>query len=101
MSGLVAKATEDKAMLGITLMLFAYATFSTIDVSAKYLGALAIPALQLTFMRYLGHFLISLGLIAKGGISRERFGSEKLWLVALRGVFESRASSPKQSPRTR
>ena len=44
---------QDRALLGIGLMLFAYFLFSFIDASAKWLGTLGLPALQLAFMRYL------------------------------------------------
>ncbi len=50
---------EDKARLGISMMLFAWLMFSLVDTSAKWLGALALPAAQIAFCRYLGHFVIS------------------------------------------
>ncbi len=87
MSRIAAKANEDRAMLGITLMLLAYFAFSNIDTSAKWLAAAGIPAMQLAFMRYVGHFAISFGLIAKGGIDRERFGSESMFWVIVRGIL--------------
>nr|WP_306266133.1 DMT family transporter [Pararhizobium sp. IMCC3301] len=87
MSGLLAKANEDRVMTGIVLMLGAYLFFAFIDVSAKWLALAGLPALQLAFMRYLGHFLISLFLIAKGGLSMNRFSSEKMGLVLLRAAL--------------
>ena len=54
---------QDRALLGIGLMLGAYFLFSFIDASAKWLGQLGLPALQLAFMRYFGHFVISTGLV--------------------------------------
>jgi drug/metabolite transporter (DMT)-like permease len=87
MTRLAAKANEDRAMLGIGLMLLAYFGFSNIDTGAKWLGALGIPAMQLAFMRYIGHFVISFGLIARGGIDRDRFGSDHLMLVIVRGLL--------------
>jgi drug/metabolite transporter (DMT)-like permease len=86
-AGLQAKANEDKAMVGIVMMLFAYAAFSCIDTSAKWLALLGLPALQVSFMRYIGHFVVSASLIARGGISRSRFGSDKPLLVILRGFL--------------
>ena len=54
-------------MLGIGLMLLAYFCFSNIDTSAKWLAAAGIPAMQLAFMRYFGHFAISFGLHRQRG----------------------------------
>lgn len=87
MAGLVARANEDKAMTGIILMLGAYLLFSLIDTSAKWLGLLGLPALQLAFMRYVGHFVISLVQIGRGGVSMERFASPRMSLVILRAVL--------------
>ncbi|MDF2369546.1 MAG: DMT family transporter [Rhizobiaceae bacterium] len=87
MSRLTAKANENRPVLGIFLMLAAFFFFSMIDTSVKLLTILGIPAMQLAFMRYFGHVVISLGLIARGGFSVDRFGSEKLFLVILRGAL--------------
>lgn len=87
MSGLLAKANEDRVMTGILLMLGAYLFFAFIDVSAKWLAVAGLPALQLAFMRYFGHFLISLFLIGKGGVTRDRFSSQKMGLVLLRAAL--------------
>lgn len=85
MVGLAAKANEDRALLGIGFMLIAYLAFSCIDTSVKWLALLGLPALQLAFMRYAAHFLISLFLIGQGGFTRDRFSTEKMPLVILRG----------------
>ena len=87
MAILAAKAKEDKPLVGIILMLFAYFGFSCIDVSAKWLGVLGLPALQLSFMRYAGHFCISSGIILKGGVEFSRFGTDHLFLVLVRGFL--------------
>ena len=50
---------EDRARLGILLMLVAWFLFACLDTSAKWLGALGLPAVQIAFFRYLGHFAIS------------------------------------------
>ncbi len=68
-------------------MLAAYLFFSCIDVSAKWLALAGLPALQLSFMRYAGHFGISLVVIGRGGIALNRFASHKMPLVVLRGVL--------------
>jgi drug/metabolite transporter (DMT)-like permease len=74
-------------MLGIGLMLIAWLVFSCIDTSAKWLALAGIPALQLSFMRYVGHFVISLFLIGRGGLRLGRFASRHLFLVVLRGTL--------------
>lgn len=43
--------------LGYSLMLLAFLCFAGMDTSAKWLVAAAIPALQVAWLRYLGHFL--------------------------------------------
>lgn len=87
MSGIAARAREDRPMLGIGFMLVAYLAFSCIDTSVKWLAIAGIPALQLSFMRYAGAFAISLILIARGGIHPARFASRHLGLVILRGAL--------------
>ena len=87
MSGLTAAANEDRVMSGILLMLGAYLFFAFVDVSAKWLAIAGLSALQLAFMRYLGHFLISLVLIGKGGVSVSRFSSNRMMLVLVRGLL--------------
>lgn len=87
MVGLLAKANEDKPLIGIALMLIAYFFFSFIDTGAKWLGALAIPALQLAFMRYSGHFITSLFIIGRGGFSLSRFDTDHKFLVIFRAVL--------------
>lgn len=87
MNGLVARANEDRPMLGIGLMLVAYLVFSCIDTSVKWLAIAGLPALQLSFMRYVGAFLISLFMIARGGIHPSRFASKHLTLVIIRGAL--------------
>ena len=78
---------QDRALLGIGLMLGAYLLFSFIDVSAKWLGLLGLPALQLAFMRYFGHFLISSGLVGLSGGGMRQFLPDHLGLVMLRGAL--------------
>ena len=68
-------------------MLIAYLPFSFIDVGAKWLGLLGLSALQLAFMRYIGHFVISTAIIIKGGTSLDRFGSDQIGLVVVRGLL--------------
>ena len=84
---LKAKANEDNPRAGIILMLFAFFVFSLIDVNAKWLALLGLPALQLSFMRYIGHFVISTALISRGGFDLSRFGTDHLALVIIRGFL--------------
>ena len=56
---------QDNVRLGIFLMLAAYTLFSFIDVGAKWLAVLGLPALQLAFMRYAPHFLVSSAIIVR------------------------------------
>lgn len=72
--------------MGIVLMLVAYFIFSFIDTGSKWLGLLGLPAIQLAFMRYVGHFAISTSLIGAGGFTLDRFSCDKPWLVVLRAV---------------
>ncbi|MDH5410791.1 MAG: DMT family transporter [Alphaproteobacteria bacterium] len=87
MTGIAARANEDRPMLGIALMLVAYLVFSCIDTSVKWLAIAGLSALQLSFMRYVGAFLISLFMIARGGIHPSRFASRHLLLVIVRGAL--------------
>lgn len=87
MAGTAARPNENRPMLGILLMLVTYFGFSCVDVSAKTLVLAGIPAVQVAFFRYFGHFIISAGLIARRGISLSRFGTENKWLVLSRGFL--------------
>ncbi|WP_299964870.1 DMT family transporter [uncultured Roseobacter sp.] len=78
---------EDRPRLGILLMLGAWALFAVVDTSAKWLVLMAFPAFQLAFMRYAGHFVISTALIARGGITRDRFQTQRPGLVVLRALL--------------
>lgn len=74
-------------MAGIALTLFAYLTFSTLDTSAKWLVLAGIPALQIGFMRYAMHFVVSVAMVARQGGGMARFGSDRMGLVLLRGAL--------------
>ena len=87
MVGLAARANEDRVTLGICLMLVAYALFSCVDVSAKWLVLAGHASFQVAFMRYAGHLAISVALIARGGLDANRFATEKAGLVILRALF--------------
>ena len=84
MNSSLISAREDRAPYGIMLMLIAYLMFSCIDTSAKWLALLGLPALQLSFMRYVGHFVISTALLSSDGFSLARFKTPHLGLTILR-----------------
>jgi drug/metabolite transporter (DMT)-like permease len=69
------------------MMLGAWLFFSVVDTSAKWLALAGIPAFQLAFMRYASHFVISIGVIAQGGIQAERFKTDHLWQVISRALL--------------
>lgn len=85
MARFASQAVVDRPLVGIALMLVAYLLFSFIDTGSKWLGLLGLSALQLSFMRYFGHFAISLGLFGTSGFNIDELRCEKLWLVLLRG----------------
>jgi len=72
--------------LGYSLMLLAFLCFAGMDTSAKWLVAAAIPALQVAWLRYLGHLICTVLVYApKHGASMVR--SNKPRVQALRALF--------------
>ncbi len=70
----------------IAMMLLAIFLFATVDTAAKWVIGLGLPAVQVAFFRYTGHFVISLGLMtARRDWNRMR-GGGRLGLVILRGL---------------
>ncbi|TCO71934.1 DMT family transporter [Rhodovulum euryhalinum] len=57
-----ARPREDRTAAGLALMALAVVFFTCIDSSAKWLIGAGLPALQVVFARYAGHFLVSLAL---------------------------------------
>ncbi|AUC52079.1 EamA family transporter [Sagittula sp. P11] len=53
------KPREDRTRTGVLLMVLAVAFFTCIDSSAKLLIIAGLPALQVVFARYTGHFLVA------------------------------------------
>lgn len=82
-----AQGIEDKPQLGIVMMLGAWFCFSTVDTSAKWLVLAGFPAFQLAFMRYAGHFAISVAVIARNGVDIDRFRTGHIWQVLGRGML--------------
>lgn len=83
----IAKPMANFPRYGIILMLGAWLIFSWVDTGAKWLAVAGIPAFQLAFMRYAGHFVISIGIIAKGGFKLDRFKTGHLWQVISRALL--------------
>lgn len=57
----LARPREDNARKGIALMLLAYLLFSMTDTTVKWLSVAGIPALQMAFMRFSTHLVLSTG----------------------------------------
>ncbi len=77
---------EDRVFKGIILMMLAFLVFTGIDTSAKWLVLAGMAPLQVVFVRYAGHALISL-MVVLPQEGRALFHSENLKLEILRGVF--------------
>lgn len=69
------------------MTLGAYAFFSLIDTSVKWLVLAGLPAFQLAFMRYLPHFIISTLLVLRQGATWSNFQTDHLGLVLLRAFL--------------
>lgn len=87
MARFASRALEDKPFVGILLILIANLMFACIDTGSKWLGVLGLGALQLSFMRYFGHFVISLGLFAASDFDFRQLRCKRIWLVVLRGAL--------------
>ena len=83
----IAKSMADLPRFGIILMVGAWLMFSWVDTGAKWLAVAGLPAFQLAFMRYAGHFVISIGVIAKDGLKVERFQTVHVWQVISRALL--------------
>ena len=82
-----AQQNSENPNLGIGMMLGAYFLFSLVDTSVKWLLYAGLASFQLAFMRYASHFIISIFLIARGGISRDRFATDHFGLVIFRAFL--------------
>ena len=79
-------AREDRRPLGLALMAAAVLCFTCIDASAKWLILSGLPALQVVFARYAGHFALSLvAFVPTEGAGA--FRSRRPWLQLLRSAF--------------
>lgn len=77
----------DNPFTGIALVLVAYFCFSCIDSGVKWLTLAGLPAMQLSFMRYAGHFAISGTRLLTGGVSGSTLRPEKLGWVVIRAAL--------------
>ena len=82
-----AKSMVDFPRYGIILMLVAWLLFSLVDTGAKWLAVAGVSAFQLAFMRYAGHFAISIGVILQGGINLDRFKTDHIWQLVSRALL--------------
>ncbi|WP_343079054.1 DMT family transporter [Ostreiculturibacter nitratireducens] len=77
---------EEKTALGVGAMALAVLFFTCIDTSAKWLILAGLPALQVVFARYAGHFIVSLIVfLPREGLAAFRSNSPK-WQL-LRATF--------------
>ncbi len=77
---------EDSVLKGIILMMLAFLVFTGIDTSAKWLSLAGLATLQVVFVRYAVHALISL-MIVLPQEGRALFHTENMKLEVLRGLF--------------
>lgn len=81
MSTITAPLSE-RRLLGIGLALAAYFLFVCLDSSAKWLGLVGIPALQVMFVRYAVHLVLAAGLnLPSKGMDLLRTNSLRLELL--------------------
>ena len=78
---------SDNPILGIILILAAFFIFSFIAASGKWLIIAGIAPMQMVFMRYFGHFIISLAILTRNGFRVSNFCTDKYPLVILRAFF--------------
>ncbi|WP_298841561.1 DMT family transporter [uncultured Roseobacter sp.] len=79
-----ARAQEHRPQLGIVMMLAAWFLFALVDTSAKWLVLAGFPAFQLAFMRYAGHFAISLAVTFRNGFDAERLRTGRFFELIFR-----------------
>lgn len=84
MSGV--QAREERTVAGLALMAAAVFCFTCIDASAKWLMLSGLPALQVVFTRYAGHFVLAL-LVFVPAEGAAAFGSRRPLLQLLRSTL--------------
>ncbi|MEL6482769.1 MAG: DMT family transporter [Pseudomonadota bacterium] len=79
-------AVEDRKALGVGVMAVAIVFFTCIDTSAKWLILAGLPAIQVVWVRYAGHFIVSCALyLPREGMGAFRSAAPKKQL--LRSIF--------------
>ncbi len=76
---------KENASLGILMTLVAYLLFALLDTAVKWMLPLGIPALQLAFLRYAGHFAVSLADAGQNWKGNDLFPRRHLFTLTLRG----------------
>lgn len=84
MAELIAQPRQDRASLGIVMMLAAWFLFSVVDTSVKWLVLLGLPAFQLAFMRYFVHFILSIAAVARADSLFGKSTPNQMGLLLLR-----------------
>ena len=69
------------------LILAAFFIFSFIAASGKWLIIAGIAPMQMVFMRYFGHFIISFAILTRNGVRISSFYTDNYYLVILRAFF--------------
>ena len=83
---MTARPREERAPFGLSLMALAVLCFTCIDTSAKWLILSGLPAIQVVFARYAGHFVLSLiAFLPAEGLGALR--SQRPVMQALRSLF--------------
>jgi drug/metabolite transporter (DMT)-like permease len=81
MSSVFVPPTE-RRLLGIGLALVAYFMFTGIDSSAKWLGLVGIPFMQIVFLRYVTHLVLVTAInLPRQGLALARTGNIKLQIL--------------------
>ena len=84
---MTAEARAPRAGVGILMMLGAWFLFALTDTSAKWLALLGLPALQLAFMRYFVHLLLSLGSAGRSITQIRALDRRQIALLFLRAAL--------------
>ncbi|UWQ20203.1 DMT family transporter [Jannaschia sp. W003] len=83
----LARARVDSAGTGIALMLAAWGVFSLVDTSVKWLSLAGLPALQLAFMRFATHLVLSTGPMLGADHSGWTAPRAQAWPMLARGAL--------------
>ncbi|MGX9357422.1 DMT family transporter [Roseobacteraceae bacterium S113] len=81
-----AQALEDRAELGMGLMLAAWFCFALVDTGAKWVAVAGLSAAQIAFFRYAGHFAVNLVQFSRAP-DRETLFPPHLLLITIRGAL--------------